>query len=214
MYTEPSWTQLLVYGTVNDLVFIILSLLLAIGITHLIAPKLTRILDVDDDFGRKIVRVSSIILLFVIICVPMSIASAYTWNVYMEQPSVREDTITVTSIQPLPGAVVVNQSGYSISNSNQLMFITRDGREFANTENWMFNKFETRTIFNKLKVNGTYRVKYYGWRNGRSNEFPNILSVEQVIDENGTSANDFNKYFGAYHGNRGYDVNLANEYGD
>ena len=31
-----------------------------------------------------------------------------------------------------------------------------------------------------------YKIKYYGWREGFNNGFPNILSVEKVIDENHT----------------------------
>ena len=88
------------------------------------------------------------------------------------------------------------------------MFVTKEGKEFANIESWPFSKFETRTIFNKLRVNGTYKIKYYGWRNGQNNEFPNILSVEEVIDENNTQPNDFNKYFGTHKGSKGYNIDL------
>ena len=53
-----------------------------------------------------------------------------------------------------------------------------------------------RDIFYQLRDNGTYKIKYYGWREGFTNSFPNILSVEQVVDENGTVPPSYNKYFG------------------
>ena len=129
----------------------------------------------------------------------------------MEKPSVRTDIVTINSIQPRPGSVEITEYGYYIDNSNQLLFVTKDGREFGNTENWMFSKFATRTIFNRLHINGTYKIKYYGWRNGHSNEFPNILSIEEVIDENNTHANDWNKYFGAYSAKRSYNLESKDE---
>lgn len=36
----------------------------------------------------------------------------------------------------------------------------------------------------------------HGWREGFTSSFPNILSVEQFVDENGTVPLSYNKYFG------------------
>ncbi|RAP48194.1 MAG: hypothetical protein BZ135_00945 [Methanosphaera sp. rholeuAM6] len=70
----------------------------------------------------------------------------------------------------------------------------------------MFNKFETRSLFNQLRINDTYKIRYYSWRNGHNNEFPNILSIEEKINENNTQSNDWNKYFGAYSTKRDYNL--------
>ena len=199
MYIEPTWIDLLLHGTLVKLVFIIISILITYTTIKIIEHYW------EDLKAEPWVKIGIGLIICLIILIPMSVVADYTWNQLYEQPSVRSETVTIADIQPLPGAVEMTENGYYIDNSNQLMFITTNGKEFANTENWMFNKFETRTIFNQLKVNGTYKIKYYGWRNGHSNEFPNILSV-QVINENGTQPNDYNKYFGANRGNRAYDL--------
>ena len=83
-----------------------------------------------------------------------------------------------------------------INSADDLMLITTDNEGFLNEENFLFGKFNTRDIFNELKVNGTYKIKYYGWREGYNSGFPNILAVEEVINETNASSNDYNKYFG------------------
>lgn len=83
-----------------------------------------------------------------------------------------------------------------IDNANELLLVTTDGEGFFNNENFFFDKFNTRDIFNKLKVGGTYKIKYYGWRNGYNSGFPNILSVEEVIDETNATENKYGDYFG------------------
>ena len=70
------------------------------------------------------------------------------------------------------------------------MMVTRERECFLNNENFLFGKFDTRDIQNNLKVNGTYKIKYYGWKEGFNNRFPNILSVKEVINESNTSPNN------------------------
>lgn len=199
MYIEPTWLELLIRGSLLH----IASILIIILITAIIAKTVNKTVKKPNKEDATIITIIICIVAFSSI---MLFADDYIWNTWMEQPSVREEVITIDAIQPRPGAVKMNESGYSISNSNQLIFVTKEGKEFANCENWPFGKFETRTIFNKLRINGTYKIKYYGWRNGQNNEFPNILSVEEVINENNTQPNDFNKYFGAHKGNKAYDI--------
>lgn len=113
-----------------------------------------------------------------------------------ETASVQEEIITVQGWQPKPN-IQINENGMMVINSaDDLMLITKDGKSFLNEENFWFQKFNTRDIFNDLKVNGTYKIKYYGWREGFNSGFPNILSIEEVIDENNTSSNNYDKYFG------------------
>ena len=201
MYMEPTWLDLLLRGSLLNLTSIIIIIIFTAIVTIIVNKRVK----CED---KEIVIIMAIVAC-ILVCVPiMYFVDDYVWNMWMEQPSIREEVITVDAIQPRPGAVVMNNDGYYIENSNQLIFVTKEGKEFANYENWPFGKFETRTIFNRLKINGTYKIKYYGWRNGKNNEFPNILSVEEVIDENNTQPNDFNKYFGVHKGNKGYDIEL------
>ena len=51
-------------------------------------------------------------------------------------------------------------------------------------------------MLNQLKENGTYKITYYGWREGFNDGFPNILTVDEVINETNASNMDYNKYFG------------------
>lgn len=213
MYTEPTWIQLLINSTLLYLGLAVTGIIITLLLCLIIIRIREKLEDCEFSLDDKVRTSLPVIIVMGIILIigGAGIAAPLIWNEWMEKPSVREDTITITGIQPMPGKVDITSEGYSIKNSNQLMFITSDGREFSNTENWMFNKFETRSIFNKLHINGTYKIKYYGWRNGQNNEFPNILSIEEVVNENGTSPNDFNKYFGAHRGQRIYDVSMDEE---
>jgi hypothetical protein len=76
------------------------------------------------------------------------------------------------------------------------MLITTDGEGFLNQENFLFQKFDTRDVLLQLKPGGTYRVEYYGWREGFNSGFPNILRVVEVIDESGAEDVKVSDYFG------------------
>ncbi len=116
--------------------------------------------------------------------------SSIMWHYQFEVPSVNEKTIKVASWQPKVG-IEVNENGLMVIDSaDDLMMVTDTGEGFLNQENFLFFKFNTRDIYNQLKVNGTYKIKYYGWREGFNNGFPNILSIEEVIDENHTQTNN------------------------
>ena len=198
MYVEPTWIELLLKSSALYIAEI-LCIILILYVIYKISNKF-----VKKKMNVEAIVISSLIIL--IICGVL--ASGILWNEWMEKPSVRTAQVTITGIQPAPGMVKLNADGYVISNSDQLMFTTKEGLDFKNIERWEFSKFETRSIFNQLRVNGTYRIKYYGWRNGHSNEFPNILSVEEVIDENNTSPNDFNAWFGSHRGLKDYTVEM------
>lgn len=129
------------------------------------------------------------------------IGGDYLWHETYDVSTVQEKIITVQEWQPSPN-IQPNENGLiSITSVNDLILLTSDGEFYKNTEDIWFSKFETRNIFNKLKVNGTYKIKYYGWRNGYNNGFPNILSVEQVINENNTKPNNYYDYLGTRWGN-------------
>lgn len=129
------------------------------------------------------------------------VGADYIWHETYEVPTIQEKIITVQEWQPSPN-IHPNENGLiSITSVNDLILLTSDGELYKNTENWWFSKFETRDIFNKLRVNGTYKIKYYGWRNGYNNGFPDILSVEQVINENNTKPNNYYDYLGTRWGN-------------
>ena len=144
---------------------------------------------------RGSIVITFVLAFFVSIIVVYPLGCVYWWNAY-EVPSVQEKVITVQGWEPKPGIIADKYGTMVIDNANELMLITKDNEGFFNNENFLFQKFNTRDIFNQLKVGGTYKIKYYGWRNGFNSGFPNILSVEQVINETNATNNDYNKYFG------------------
>ena len=89
-----------------------------------------------------------------------------------------------------------NDGMMTISNADQLMLVTTEKEGFFNMENFLFEKFNTRDILYQLKINGTYKIKYYGWREGFTTGFPNVLSVEEVIDESNATEAKYEDYFG------------------
>lgn len=177
VFIPPNWfTGMIMYGLIY-----ILPILLGVGII---------ILGLIRNFNMKILAIGIVICFISVIC------SSYITHEMFETPSVQEEIITVQGWQPKPN-IQINENGMMVINSaDDLMLITKDGKSFLNEENFWFQKFNTRDIFNDLKVNGTYKIKYYGWREGFNSGFPNILSIEEVIDENNTSSNNYDKYFG------------------
>lgn len=173
-FVSPSWfTGILIW-----LAYILIPLILG-AIIFIFAFK-----SKNDKF-----QMISIIIL--VVCILFSaLGSNIFWHYQYEVPSVQEKTITVDTWQPKVG-IEVNKNGLMVIDSaDDLMMITSEGEGFLNNENFLFSKFNTRDIYNQLKVNGTYKIKYYGWREGFNNGFPNILSVEEIIDESHTHSNN------------------------
>ena len=137
-----------------------------------------------------------LIIIGVIIIISGFGLASLTWHNNYEVASVQEKIITVSDYQIKPN-IGKNKNGFIVVDSaDDLLMVTRDGESFLNEENFWFGKFNTRDLFNELKVNGTYKIKYYGWREPFYSAFPNILSVEEVIDESHATNNDFSKYSG------------------
>ena len=147
----------------------------------------------SNHWGSKILIFALAFVAAFIVVYP--IGCVYWFNAY-EVPSVQEKIITVQGWEPRPGIIPDNSGMMTISNADQLLLVTTENEGFFNKENFLFGKFNTRDIFNQLKVGGTYKIKYYGWRNGFNSGFPNILSVEQVVDETGAKNNNYGDYFG------------------
>lgn len=179
-FIPPTWyVGLLTYG-----VMVILPLIIGI--------ILAGYAFISDKRDKKHVTCLAIGIIFIIIGGVMCIGGAdFVWHETFEVPSVQEKVITIAGWQPRPG---VNAG--EINDASDLLLITTDGEAFENTEAFWFQKFDTRDIFYQLRENGTYKIKYYGWREGFTGSFPNVLSVEQVVDENGTVPPSYNKYFG------------------
>ncbi|MBU4535182.1 MAG: hypothetical protein KKF16_05020 [Euryarchaeota archaeon] len=134
--------------------------------------------------------------LFILMIIPMYGVNSVFWHYNYEVPSINEKIITVQEWQPKPG-IRMNENGMMvINNADQLLLITTENEGFLNEENFFFGKFNTRDIFNKLKVGGTYKIKYYGWREGFNSGFSNILNIEEVIDEKNATVNKYGDYFG------------------
>lgn len=129
-------------------------------------------------------------LIICIACLVLAMfGSQVLWHEQYEVPSVQEKIITVDNWQPTFG-----KYWGEIESADDLMMQTTDGELFANEEHFLFQKFNTRDILNNLHVNGTYKIKYYGWREGFNNGVPNILSISEVINETGTKSNDITHY--------------------
>lgn len=135
-------------------------------------------------------------LALIIIGVICLIATPIVWHYTVEVDSVNEKIVTIDNWQPRPGLNKNDRGFMVIDSADDLLMVTSDGEGFLNQENFLFWKFDTRDILNNLKPGGTYKIKYYGWREGFNNGFPNILSVEEVINETNTSSNDLNQYMG------------------
>jgi|GEM_PF-2075339 Protein of unknown function (DUF1523). len=147
----------------------------------------------SNHWGSKFLIFALAFVAAVIVVYPLG--CVYWFNAY-EIPSVQEKIITVQGWEPRPGIIPDNSGMMTISNAEQLLLVTTENEGFFNRENFLFGKFNTRDIFNQLKVGGTYKIKYYGWRNGFNSGFPNILSVEQVVDETGAKNSNYGDYFG------------------
>lgn len=183
MFVAPNWFEgwLIQFG-----IFIVIPLVVAIIVGFIVKKKK----------DSKFFGILSVGLAFIVVlAIMLPIGSVY-WHYAYEVPSVQEKIITVQEWQPKAGIKYNNEGMMVIDNADQLMLITTDNEGFVNEENFLFNKFNTRDVFNELKINGTYKIKYYGWRNGFNSGFPNILSVEKVINDNNTSNNKYGDYFG------------------
>lgn len=135
-------------------------------------------------------------LILIIIGIVSLIATPVVWHYTIEVDSVNEKVVTVDNWQPRPG-LNKNENGLMVIDSaDDLLMVTRDGEGFLNEENFLFGKFDSRDILNHLKPGGTYKIKYYGWREGFNDGFPNILSIEEVINETNATTNDLNNYMG------------------
>ena len=136
------------------------------------------------------------ILLGIIVLVAGLGCSTFIWYDLYEIPSVDEKIITVQEWQPRVGLGTNSNGMMVVDSADDLMLVTTDGECYFNQEDFWFQKFNTRDVFNQLKVNGTYKIKYYGWREPFNSGFPNILTVEEVIDENNTHTPRYSDYFG------------------
>lgn len=176
VFVAPNWfTGALIWGAIYILPFLVILMIVLYGL-------------VMEKF-----KITAIGVVLIVLCI---IGSSFIWYETMEAPSVNEKVITVQEWQPRAD-IGTNENGMMVVDSaDDLMLITTDGECFVNTENFWFQKFNTRDPFNQLKVNGTYKIRYYGWREPFNTGFPNILSVEEVIDESNTTAQRYSDYFG------------------
>ena len=164
-----------------------------IKIGYLLIPRIIGI--IIALYGLTKDKIILIALGVIIVIAGFGLASM-TWHNNYEVPSVQEKIITVADYQIKPNIGKNNQGMIVVDSADDLLLITTDGEAFLNEENFWFQKFNTRDLFNQLKVNGTYKVTVYGWREPFYSTFPNILSVEEVIDECNATSNNFNKYSG------------------
>ena len=166
MFVEPTW----VHGTIYYVSWVAIPLI-CMALCFALA------------FWRDSDAWAGIGILFLVFAFLGVGLSSVGWHYQYEVPSVQEKIITVDDWQPTFG-----KYWGDIDGASDLMLKTTDGELFGNEENFLFQKFNTRDVLDVLKPNGTYKIKYYGWREGYNNGVPNILSVEEVINETGCPA--------------------------
>lgn len=182
MFIAPDWFQ----GTL-----ILIGIYLMVFLIILIVGGLLIKFFIKTD--RKIIGYIGVVLIAIIVTFS---AGSYIWFVSYELPSVQEKTVTIAEWQPVAGIEPNDEGNIVIRNADQLMLVTSEGEGFINKEHFWFQKWETRDLLNKLKINGTYKIKYYGWREGFNSGFPNILNIEQIIDETNATHTSYEDYFG------------------
>lgn len=191
VFVPPGWME----GALIMVALVIGIPLLVFLITTIGVGLLGKLFNGETEFG---VGAAVGVILFLFALFGMLFYGADQW-VYdnWQEPSVQEEVITIAQISPAPGVEPHENGIFSLTNAGELMYYTTDNRGFINRENWRFSKFETRDLFMKLKVGGTYKIKYYGWRNGQNDGFPNILSITEVVNETNAKNHTWNDYFGA-----------------
>lgn len=170
-FVPPTWIEGLMYYAMWTLLpFVIGIVLFGIG----------ALLDRDkyEATNRQLLFFGGGIIFIILAVLGCVFLADVGWHYQVETESVQEKLITVDDWQPIFG-----HYWGDVQSADDLMLKTTDGELFINKENFLFQKFNTRDILDQLKPNGTYKIKYYGWREGYNNGCPNILSVEQVVDE-------------------------------
>lgn len=54
---------------------------------------------------------------------------------------------------------------------------------FKNTDSLLFMKFDSSDVYNKLKIDGRYRVKVYGFRIPFFSMYRNIVKINTIVNE-------------------------------
>lgn len=183
MFVAPSWLE---GFSIQLVMYILIPLIIAICLGIRKWKK-------SHNKESGVIRFVLVFFIALIVIYPIGCVS---WFYAYEAPSVQEKVITVQGWEPKPGIVNPDTGMMVISNADQLLLVTTEDEGFLNMENFLFGKFNTRDILNQLKIGGTYKIKYYGWRNGFNSGFPNILSVEKVINETGAQEKNYGDYFG------------------
>jgi hypothetical protein len=183
VFVEPTWIDGTLFYTFWVIILpLIIGIIAGLGIW-----KLT-----DERFAGLF----TLIIILIVGAPAMYGVASIMWHDQYEVPSIQEKIITVKEWQPTPGDHSNSDGMFQISNADELMLITTGDEGFFNKENFLFGKFNTRDILFALKPGGTYKIKYYGWREGYNSGFPNILSVEEIINESNATKKGYNDYFG------------------
>ena len=186
VFVHPSWFE-------GFLIWVLYGIPLFVCV-GLVVFSFLKAFTTDEE---KWLKVGVVFMILTVLCVPVCEGvGGYLWHESYEVPSVQSKIVTVDSWQPKAG-IHTNENGVMvIDNADQLMMVTEDGEGFLNEENFLFQKFDTRDILNELKPHGKYNITYYGWREGFNSGFPNILSVNEVVDESNATNVSLNDYFG------------------
>jgi len=151
--------------------------------------------------------ISVVVIVAIVIGVIIGIGALWSEEQKKLNDSIKEEVVTIKSVVPVPGLKANSYGQIIIDNAADLMFITTDGRTFMNYEDPKMNKYETGDILNNLQVGGTYKIRYYGWRDGQRSLWPNILCIVQVVDEsNVTEFRDRGDWIGIWDGPKNINI--------
>ena len=101
-------------------------------------------------------------------------------------------TVALASVFVMGGYMFAHGTSDSITTTvtDKHRVVDRDGdskwivmtedMSFQNSDALWHMKFNSTDIQGKLRVDGTYRIEYYGWRVPVMSMYPNIISVEEV----------------------------------
>ena len=183
VFVAPNWWE----GLLINIGIYLGLFVLTLGITILIVLKTKK---------NIVLKIIGLCAGFCIAIIITTVAGGFIWYESYELPSVNEKIITVSSFEPVPGIETNDNGMMIINNADQIMVVDSEGNGWFNKEASWFQKWDTRDVLNQLKINGTYKIKYYGWRNPFNSGFPNILSIEEAIDETNATKPNYNELFG------------------
>ena len=101
--------------------------------------------------------------------IAIAIIAMVTTPLWIRKTTVRHETFTVTKAER-----VMSRNG----DSAKYMVFATDGRVYQNVDSWLFQKFNSATVYARIGTGQTCTALVEGWRVEFLSWQPNILAVE------------------------------------